>query len=100
MPAAWQRAFDLVVEIITLQALPPELHPRAAAAVRGLVAEGGTLLAIGALPDETVASPPWALTRAEIEGIASGELDTVAIETIAMPGKPAELRWRAEYRRR
>jgi methyltransferase family protein len=27
VPAAWQHAFDLVVEIITLQALPPELHP-------------------------------------------------------------------------
>lgn len=100
VPAAWQRAFDLVVEIITLQALPPELHPRAAAAVRELVAGSGTLLVIGALPDENVVSPPWALTRAEIEGLASDGLDTVAIATMAMPGKPTELRWRAEYRRR
>ena len=100
VPAAWQRAFDLVVEIITLQALPPELHPRAASAVRELVAGSGTLLVIGALPDESAVSPPWALTRAEIEGLASGGLDTVAIETMAMPGNPAEPRWRAEYRRR
>ena len=100
VPAAWQRAFDLAVEIITLQALPPELHPRAAAAVRELVAGSGTLLVIGALPDNSVVPPPWALTRAEIEGLASDGLDTVAIETIAMPGKPAERRWRAEYRRR
>jgi threonine dehydrogenase-like Zn-dependent dehydrogenase len=100
VPAAWQRAFDLVVEIITLQALPPELHPRAASAVRELVAGSGTLLVIGALPDESAVSPPWVLTRAEIEGLASGGLDTVAIETMAMPGNPAEPRWRAEYRRR
>ena len=100
VPAAWQRAFDLAVEIITLQALPPELHPRAAAAVRELVAGSGTLLVIGALPDNSVVPPPWALTRAEIEGLASDGLDTVAIETIAMPGKPAERHWRAEYRRR
>jgi hypothetical protein len=100
LPAAWRRAFDLTVEIITLQALPPELHPPAAAAVRELVAGGGTLLVIGALPGESGVSPPWALTRAEIEGLASGGLETVAIETVAMPGKPAERRWRAEYRRR
>jgi threonine dehydrogenase-like Zn-dependent dehydrogenase len=100
LPAAWQRAFDLTIEIITLQALPPELHPRAAAAVRDLVADSGTLLVIGALPDESTESGPWALTRAEIEGLASDGLDTLAIETITMPGKPTELRWRAEYRRR
>ena len=100
VPAGWQRAFDLVVEIITLQALPPDLHPRAAAAVRELVAGSGTLLVIGALPDKSVVPPPWALTRAEIEGLASDGLDTVAIETMAIPGKPAERRWRAEYRRR
>jgi hypothetical protein len=100
LPAAWQRAFDLVVEIITLQALPPELHPRAAAAVRDLVAADGTLLVIGALPDESAVSPPWALTRAEIEGLATDGLDTVAVDTTAMPGKPTERRWRAEYRRR
>lgn len=100
LPAAWRRAFDLTVEIITLQALPPELHPPAAAAVRELVAGGGTLLVIGALPGESAVSPPWALTRAEIEDLASGGLETVAVETLAMPGKPAELRWRAEYRRR
>jgi SAM-dependent methyltransferase len=58
LPPGWRRAFDLVVEIITLQALPPELHQAAAAAVRDLVAAGGTLLAIGALPDESGESPP------------------------------------------
>jgi ubiquinone/menaquinone biosynthesis C-methylase UbiE len=41
LPGAWQRAFDLVVEIITLQALPPEPHPPAAAA-RVAAAGGGT----------------------------------------------------------
>jgi hypothetical protein len=52
---------------------------------------------IGAQPDEHVASPPWPLTRAEIEGPATDGLDIVAIETATMPGKPTELRWRAEY---
>lgn len=51
-PPEWRHAFDLVVEIITLQALPPDLHTRAAAAVRDLVGSDGTLLVIGALPDD------------------------------------------------
>src|SRR5689334_19180435 len=50
VPAAWQRAFDLVVEIITLQALPPELHPRAASAVRELVAGSGRCSLSGRYP--------------------------------------------------
>jgi SAM-dependent methyltransferase len=100
LPAEWQHSFDLVVEIITLQALPPELHPRAAAAVGRLVGDGGTLLVIGAQPDQHVVSPPWPLTRAELEGLAIDGLGTIAIETVAMPGQPTDLRWRAEYRRR
>jgi SAM-dependent methyltransferase len=99
LPAEWQHTFDLVVEIITLQALPPELHPRAAAAVRSLVGDGGTLLVIGAQPDQHVVSPPWPLTRAELEDLATDGLGTIAIETAAMPGQPTDLRWRAEYRR-
>ncbi|SDH47605.1 class I SAM-dependent methyltransferase [Nonomuraea jiangxiensis] len=41
-PAAWRRAFDLVVEIMTVQALPEELHARATAAVSEFVRPGGT----------------------------------------------------------
>jgi len=97
--SGWQHGFDLVVEIITLQALPPELHAPAAAAVRNLVGVGGTLLVIGAQPDEQASPPPWPLTRTEIEDLATDGLETVTIETEAMPGLPTDLRWRAEYRR-
>lgn len=100
LPGEWRRAFDLVVEIITLQALPPELHPHAAAAVRDLVAEDGTLLVIGATPDPTEPAPPWPLTRTEIDALACDGLETVTIETVPVPERPAELRWRAVYHRR
>ena len=44
LPAEWERSFDLVVEIFTLQALPDPPREQAADAVTGLVADGGTLL--------------------------------------------------------
>jgi threonine dehydrogenase-like Zn-dependent dehydrogenase len=98
-PDEWRQAFDLVIEVITLQALPPDLHAAASAAVRDFVAADGTLLVIGAVPDATDPTGPWPLTRAEIEGLAADGLRMVAVETMPTPARPGELRWRAEYRR-
>lgn len=108
-PPEWRHAFDLVVEIITLQALPPDLHARAAAAVRDLVGSDGTLLVIGAVPDteapdtavhnDAIAAAPRPLTRAEIDAVASDGLHAVTVDTLPMPGRPGESRWRAVYHR-
>jgi hypothetical protein len=98
-PAAWRHAFDLVVEIITLQALPPDLHAQAGSAVRDFVAPDGTLLVIGAVPDDAVATGPWPLTRAEIEALATDGLQAISIEIREMPNAPIDRRWRAEFRR-
>jgi SAM-dependent methyltransferase len=98
-PGAWREAFDLVVESITVQALPPELHADATARVREMVAAGGTLLVISGGRDERdgpVAGPPWPLTRAELDAFASGDLRLVRVETLGAAG---ERRWRAEFRR-
>ena len=98
-PDAWRGAFDLVVESITVQALPPELHRDAIARVADMVAPGGTLLVIsggGDARDGPVDGPPWPLTRAEIDSFSSGGLRPVRVEEI---GAGAELRWRAELRR-
>lgn len=88
-------AFDLVVEIFTLQALPDPPRADAAAGVRSLVAPGGTLLVVafreGATPART--GPPFPLTRAELESLATDGLSLVEVE------EPAEERWRAELRR-
>ncbi len=98
-PAEWRGAFDLVVESITVQALPPDLHPAATARVTEMVAPGGTLLVISGGRDERdgpVEGPPWPLTRAEIEAFARDGLQPVRLEQL---GTGAELRWRAELRR-
>lgn len=98
LPDDWHSAFDLVVEIVTVQALPTQLHAPAIAAVRSLVSAGGRLIVIGWAPepDEPPPAPPWPLTRAEIESFAADGIRAVTIEKY--PGaEPAERRWRAEF---
>jgi pimeloyl-ACP methyl ester carboxylesterase len=101
-PAGWRRAFDLVVEIYTVQALPDPPRAAAIASVAGLVAPGGTLLVIAAARDEGEAvpdPPPWPLTPAEIEAFTADGLTAVRVERFPDPTNPATRRWRAELRR-
>jgi len=70
-PEAWFNAFDLVVEIHILQAIPEEVRDPAAAQIPGLLNSDGSLLCIGRLaglqtPNET--PPPWPLSRTWLEG--------------------------------
>jgi SAM-dependent methyltransferase len=94
LPAQWRRSFDLVVEVFTVQALPDPPRSAAIRAVSGLVAPGGTLLAIafrqtaGADPQ---AGPPFALSREVMEQFA---VDGVRIERV----DALEDRWRVQYR--
>ncbi len=106
LPPQWRHAFDLVVEIYTVQALPDPPRADAIANVAQLVAPGGTLLAIAFVGDRYKAggTPPWPLTREEIDAFAADGLTPVSIETLTYSGSPnpvsAEDRlWRAEFRR-
>lgn len=100
LPEAWIRAFDLVVESQTVQALPKSLRRTVIAHIVALVAPGGTVFvqAIatndGAVPD----GPPWPLTRADIDQFAA-TLEAVETVRIPVPGEPVFQRWRAEFRR-
>jgi ubiquinone/menaquinone biosynthesis C-methylase UbiE len=96
-PAAWRRGFDFVLESITVQALPPSLHPSAIAAVADLVAPGGTLLVMSAAREqgEHPDGPPWPLTREEVDAFAGHGLAPVRVEEL----RDAIRRWRAEYER-
>jgi SAM-dependent methyltransferase len=103
-PAEWHHAFDLVVEIYTVQALPIELQPAAIKQVGEQVAQGGTLLVIAAArpddqPDEAVEGPPWPLTRATIDSFATSDLRLIQVIQSPSPADPAIQRWRAEYLR-
>jgi SAM-dependent methyltransferase len=101
LPDGWLRAFDFVMESMTLQALPAQARGPAIAAVGQLVAPGGTLLVIArareaADPDP---GPPWALTRAEIDALGGSGLVPVRIEDLREAGPPPARRWRAEFTR-
>jgi len=101
-PAAWRQAFDLVVECITVQSMPPADHAAASASIASFVAPGGTLLVVTAArdEDEAVDGPPWPLTRAELDGFLAGGLELAELDELEQPGgTPVARRWRAEYRR-
>jgi len=93
-PAEWHRAFDLVVESLTVQSMPPGVRERATVQVGQFVATGGTLLVIANAYDEnnTYDPPPWPLTREQIEAFAGDGLEIAHLEHL-------DSRWRVEFRR-
>jgi pimeloyl-ACP methyl ester carboxylesterase len=101
-PAEWRRAFDLVVEIYTVQALPLRLRRDIAAAIGGLLAPGGTLIAIQAAREnieEPADGPPWPLHRSEVDDFAVDGVETVRIEAVQSPSPSFGPHWRAEFTR-
>ncbi len=102
LPGEWRHAFDLVVEIITVQALPDPPQRQAIANVGRLVRPGGTLVAVEAARGEHERAPelgPWPLSWADIDAFGTDGLLPVGIELAAGPGRPADLSWLAEFRR-
>ncbi len=85
-PRKWRHAFDLVVEIINIQAMPREFRPAAVASLAGFLAPGGTALVSEVAEESTdVATwegPPWPFSRAEIESVAQDGVRLVSLETI------------------
>lgn len=100
-PADFEAAFDLVVECYTLQVLPAHVRAAAVASLRRTVAPGGTLLVVarGREPEEPEGQMPWPLTRAEVEGIAGGDLRLVSFEDFLDDEDPPVRRLRAVFRR-
>jgi SAM-dependent methyltransferase len=102
LPAAWRHAFGLVVEIITVQALPDPPRRQAIETIAGLVGAEGTLLVLAAAHDPDVPEspvPPWPLRRNEIDAFATDGLMPVHVELLPAPGRPGENGWRAEFHR-
>jgi SAM-dependent methyltransferase len=96
LPPEWQGRFDLVVESLTVQSMPPEQHPVAAQNIAALVAPGGTLLVLATTRDKgsAVQGPPWPLTRTELEAFVGGDLVLRRVERIERGTW-----WRAELSR-
>lgn len=96
LPRDWEGRFDLVVESLTVQSMPPDQHAVAARSIGALVAPGGTLLVLATTREEgsEVTGPPWPLARSEVEAFARGDLHLREIERIE-----GGAWWRAELTR-
>lgn len=95
-------AFDLVVEIYTLQALHPSLRGQAVSGVRGLLAEAGRALVVQVVrrDDEPwTDEPPWTLTRAEMEQVAGDGVEVESLDEMLPPGRVNPV-WRLVLTRR
>jgi SAM-dependent methyltransferase len=103
LPTTCRHAFVLLVEIITVQALPDPPRRQAIANIARLVAAGRMLLVIAAAVHDPEAPasplPPWPLRRDEIDGFATDGLSPVRVELLPAPGQPGQKRWRAEFHR-
>jgi hypothetical protein len=102
LPEEWAGAFDLAVEIHTVQALPRDLRQKAIEGVVRTVAPGGTLMVIARILEEgedPEAGPPWPLTRVEMEAFGGPGTTVVGIEKVPHPAEPGSLRWLGVFRR-
>lgn len=101
LPAAWQRSFDLVVEVYTLQVLRPDARATALAALADLVAPGGGLLVVarGRDEDDPVGEMPWPLTRAELDRLGDHGLVNECFEDFLDAEMPPVRRFRSVWRR-
>lgn len=98
-PPAWDRAFDLVHECYTLQALPDAPRAEAMRRIASFVKVGGTLLVIARSRESAgpASGPPWPLTRDDLMGFTAHGLRAETIEQLPDPtdGRP---HWRAVFR--
>ncbi len=102
LPKPWDHAFDLVVEIYTLQVLPPELRTTAIEQLAQCVAPGGSLLVVARARDlaDDRGTMPWPLLREELDEFVQCGLEITSCEDFLDRSEdPPVRRFRAEYRR-
>lgn len=100
-PAQWQSAYDLVVEIFTLQVLPPAEREAAGFALGRCVAPDGRLLVYcrAREPEDPPGSMPWPLTTDEVHALASDGLVVERFEDFLDDEEPPVRRLLAVLRR-
>ena len=94
LPAAWTGAFDVVVEIRTIQSLPPDTRTAAVAAIAGALAPRGRLFVhcLARTEDEPVGTRPWPVSPSELAGFgAAGLRETARQETRGGGGRSLTL---------
>ena len=101
LPVSWAESFDFVLEIYTLQVLPPDLQARAMPILARCVAPGGTLLAIARGRDDDDphgGGLHWRLSHADLAGFVKAGPREAAFEDYLDQEDPPVRRFRVEYR--
>jgi 2-polyprenyl-3-methyl-5-hydroxy-6-metoxy-1,4-benzoquinol methylase len=72
LPARWRHRFDLVIEVYTIQSLPPEQHEQAMNALAEILSPHGHMLLIAraARGGESTNDRPWPLSEEELRHLA------------------------------
>jgi hypothetical protein len=83
-------AFDLVVEIRTLQSLPVSERPKIAASVAGTVTPGGRMFVHGLArrDDETAGRRPWPISPQDLSAFTSAGLTETELKV--RPASPGQ----------
>ena len=90
-PAEWEKAFDFVLEIYTIQPLPMEMRPKVIDAIANFVAPGGELVVVtrGREDDEEPEQLPWEVSRGDLSRFLENGLAQIHFE--AMPSNEPEM---------
>lgn len=106
LPTRLLRRFDLVIEVHTLQALPPAHRTALAQGMADLLNHSGVLLAIArgreeSVPLDHVEGPPFAFTARELTGVMAqtGLSPVRAIDEFLDDNAPPVRRLRGAFRR-
>ena len=99
LPNEMKQAFDFVLEIYTIQALPLDVREKAIAAIAELVAPNGELLVIerGANENETKENPPFPLWQSHLENFIKAGLTETKFEDFYDNQDPPAHRFRVLY---
>ncbi len=73
-PSAWVGGFDLVIEVFTIQSIPPDRQAEAVTSIKAFLADGGTLVAVALVHDGTSEpqGPPWPLHPSTFDLLTDG----------------------------
>lgn len=106
LPGRMLGRFDLVVEVHTLQSVPPSCRPAIADGIARLLSHRGVLVAIArgrpeGTDPESVDGPPWPLTRSELESLFAdhGLCPVRPIDEFQDDSTPPVTRLRGAFRR-
>jgi len=104
-PGRFVHRFDLVVEVHTIQGVPPEHREALARGIGTMLSHRGLLLAVARgraedSPIESVEGPPWSLTVGEMTDLMTGAgLAPVRVDDFMDDNRPPVRRLRGLFRR-